>query len=166
MLSALIGRKFARLAVVKKLKTVKSNQQVLCRCECGKEIAVFTNNLRRCHSQSCGCLKTELLITRSRTHGHTPLGRPSPSYRSYSAMLRRCYNPNSRGYRWYGACGVTVCEQWRRSFETFLSDMRERPEGHVLSRAGDTGDYTPKNCRWIPSKENIRERHENHRHSK
>lgn len=62
-------------------------------------------------------------------------------------MLQRCTNPNDPAYRHYGGRGITVCERWQ-SFENFLADMGERPEGLTLDRTDNEGNYEPGNCKW------------------
>ena len=65
-------------------------------------------------------------------------------------MKTRCYNPNCREYRWYGALGIRVCERWRVDFRAFLSDMGERPtDKHQIDRIDPSKDYEPGNCRWV-----------------
>jgi hypothetical protein len=72
----------------------------------------------------------------------------SITYTSWQAMLGRCRNPANDHFAQYGGAGVTVCERWT-SFENFLDDMGERPEGQTLDRYPDkTGNYEPANCRW------------------
>ena len=82
-----------------------------------------------------------------RTHGHTTNGRMSGAYRSWKAMMARCYNKNASNYKHYGGRGIKVCERWR-TFENFLADMGERPDGLTLGRKNNDGDYCLANCEW------------------
>jgi|APGre2960657373_1045057.scaffolds.fasta_scaffold30990_4 hypothetical protein len=98
----------------------------------------------------------------SKSHGHS-LGsrgntKRSLTYNSWRSMRERCYLKSNIGYKNYGAKGITVCDSWKDSFECFLEDMGERPEGYVLSRKGDKGNYEPGNVTWKTLRENSSEK--------
>lgn len=93
-------------------------------------------------------------------HGHTSReinsSKYSPTYSSWMAMRTRCSNQNRENNERYFAQGISVCDRWE-SFENFLEDMGERPEGTSLDRYPDTaGNYEPGNCRWATPREQAR----------
>ena len=63
----------------------------------------------------------------------------------------------------YVAKGITVCERWVNSFETFLADMGRKPTPkHSIERKNSNGNYEPDNCRWATPKEQGRNTSQNH----
>ena len=94
-------------------------------------------------------------------HGMTRInGQITPTYLSWQRMKSRCSNPNAVDFARYGGRGIQVCDRWH-SFENFLADMGERPEGLQLDRINNDGNYEPRNCRWVSKKENARNRSSN-----
>lgn len=75
-------------------------------------------------------------------------------YQAWQGMIARCTNPNSGGWATYGGRGIRVCDRWRRSFQSFLSDMGKKPSAkHSLDRINTEGHYEPGNCRWATPKQ-------------
>ncbi|HEY9295388.1 MAG TPA: hypothetical protein VIQ31_03250, partial [Phormidium sp.] len=82
----------------------------------------------------------------------------SPTYRSWFHLVSRCTNPEDKNYQWYGGIGIKVCAKWRDSYENFLNDMGERPEGTSIDRIDSAGNYEKDNCRWSDPKTQSRNR--------
>ncbi len=140
---------YGKLWVLKPTTRDKYGEMLwLCLCACGNKTTVRGNNLRKSkgNTRSCGCEKGR------RSHEHSPAGKPSATYRAWGAMRQRATNPNHESYRYYGGRGITICERWA-SFENFLADMGEKPEGRTLDRTDNDGNYESSNCRWATPSE-------------
>lgn len=126
----------------------------VCRCTCGTIKAVAAANLKSGNTTSCGCFALEAKRSRKK-HGDTCDGKRSSEHRIWTSMIERCHNNNSRAYKWYGARGIVVCDAWRTSFATFLSDVGRRPgKEYSIDRFPDNnGNYEPGNVRWATRKE-------------
>lgn len=75
----------------------------------------------------------------------------TPEYGAWRDMLQRCNNPSNASYFRYGGRGISVCNRWQDSFMNFWNDMGPRPEGKFsIERKNNNGNYTPKNCHWVP----------------
>lgn len=119
------------------------NTRFNCLCDCGVERSFSSGNLRNGTSQSCGCLRDELVSARRLKHGLTK----TPEYRAWIAMRNRCANPDKTYAPWNGR-GIKVCERWSK-FETFLEDVGPRPSPkHSIDRIDVDGHYEPSNVRW------------------
>lgn len=118
-----------------------------CKCVCGNEVLVNSNNLKGGSTKSCGCMRSKLISKATSTHGLSS----SREYNIWRAMKQRC---DDHGNKRYGGRGINVCKRWSDSFENFLSDMGPCPTNkHSIDRKNTDGNYTPSNCRWATTKE-------------
>lgn len=137
----------------------------LCLCECGKEISVRMDRLRSGNTKSCGCLHKECAQKQgklNRSHGYCG----TKTYHIWNSLRQRCNNKNHPSYGDYGGRGITVCDRWNiskgGSFENFLLDMGECPEGCELGKINNDDGYYKENCRWTTKKINARNKRNNH----
>jgi hypothetical protein len=87
-----------------------------------------------------------MMIEMHTTHGMTE----TPEFRAWAAIKSRCYNENVTGYPDWGGRGITMCDEWRDSFETFIAYVGKRPSPkHSIDRyPNNDGNYEPGNVRW------------------
>lgn len=158
----LTGQKFNRLTVVeylgsRKNASGKTRGVWLCQCDCGNTCEVDTSHLTTGHTTSCGCRQKENCKGKNNCNyvnglSQTRLGR------IYRNMINRCYNFRIPMYQYYGAKGISVCEEWRGKF-IGLKNFCDWALSHgytnelTLDRIDPKGNYEPSNCRWATIKE-------------
>jgi hypothetical protein len=121
-------------------------------CKCGNKKIVRSDHLKSGKIISCGCYLKSIRGKATITHGNTRGRNPTPTYRSWQNMMKRCNNPKSIQYKDYGGRGIKICEAWLK-FENFLSDMGIRETGMSIDRIDVNGNYTKANCKWSTRKE-------------
>jgi hypothetical protein len=83
-------------------------------------------------------------------------------YGIWKGMLSRCLNPDDDSYHRYGGRGITVCQAWRDSIDTFARDVGQRPSiEHSLDRVDNNGNYEPGNVRWATRTQQQHNRRDN-----
>jgi hypothetical protein len=147
-----LRKTFGELTILELYKG-KRGVRARCQCECGNEHHVDFRYLKLGRSTHCGCIKR----TPNKKHGLHDI----KEYSVWKGMKRRCYNPNEKCFPYYGGRGITVCDEWKNSFEAFYKDMGERPENTSLDRINTDGDYEPGNCRWTTLTEQSRNKRNN-----
>ena len=114
----------------------------LYRCFCGKEFEARVSNVKSGNTKSCGCLNGGV------KHGYSG----SLIYQTWGKIKRRCYNPNSKAYQWYGAIGIKMYEGWLNNPLAFIDYVSHLPgygvKGLTLDRINNNGNYEPGNLRW------------------
>ena len=82
-----------------------------CKCSCGKDVVVSEKSLKSGNTKSCGCLNIEKIVERNTTHNLSN----NRLYGIYHGIKKRCYNKNSRSYKDYGARGIKMWKEWKKS---------------------------------------------------
>ena len=152
----LTGQRFGRLVVICESGRTKGGKVVwLCRCSCGKKVAVIGTSLTRCNKPtvSCGCWNEEKKIK----HGmHN-----TKIYAVWQQMMCRagewaCDEYTASRYK---ERGITLCEEWK-VFEVFYewAIANGYKEGLQLDRKDNNKGYCPENCHWVTQRENVNNR--------
>lgn len=157
----LLGQRFGRLTVMERMPNNAKHQAVWrCRCDCGNEVVVASGHLRSGHTQSCGCLCREKAAEYQYRHGM----KGTKLFSVFHTMKDRCYNPNSKKYKDYGARGIRICDEWLNSSALFFEWAKENgyQEGLSIDRIDVNGNYEPSNCRWVDAKFQANNKRYNH----
>jgi hypothetical protein len=136
-------------------------------CVCGKvhtaranTVAYVAKKSTNPELPSCGCKELE----QKTKHGYRKLKNTHPAYKAWRGILTRCYDQNSEGYKWYGAYGVTICDEWKENPKAFIEWSLAngwKPNLHVdkdilcKEKGIFPHVYSPETCQWVTAKVNV-----------
>lgn len=159
----MIGKKFNMLTVLAEAGRTKAGNIIYkCLCSCGEVKNIDGVSIRRGHTKSCGCLLIESCTKnglKRKTHGQSY--KKEGIYHIWQSLKARCLNESNGSYMNYGGRGITVCDRWRNSFESFSEDMGQRPKGFTIDRIDTNGNYQPDNCRWATNADQCQNKRNN-----
>lgn len=140
---------YGRLTTLECVGVSKDRHKIWkCRCSCGNEKVVSSNDLKSGNTKSCGCLlrgqKTNYVHGRHNTR----------LYRIWQTMKARCKYETHIESTNYHKRGITVCNEWLNSFEIFAewADSHGYADNLTIDRINTDGNYEPDNCRWVTPK--------------
>lgn len=71
-------------------------------------------------------------------------------------MKANCHSPNAQVYKFYGARGIKVCDEWLNDSDAFRLwalkngyTLNPRSRGTKLLRKDKGGNYSPENCEIV-----------------
>lgn len=156
-----IGKKFGLLTpVIRRGNNKFGHRTWLCECECGGQKLVSGSDLLNNRIISCGCKRNAGGLSML-THGLSK----HPIYKVWSDMIRRCYDQKCKNYKFYGAKGVSVCDEWRCNITNFYEWAIKNgwEKGLSIDRfPNNSGNYEPNNCRWATRHQQDNNRTDNH----
>ena len=150
-----VGQVYGRLEIVKFVgKKYNTIPMFECRCSCGNIVTARLYSLRSGNTKSCGCYRSEYVADKNTKHGLSKC----EIYPIWKTIHQRCYNPKCKDYKYYGAVGVKMSDEWNKDFSKFYDDMYQEYCEHILKygnkntsldRIDPNGDYCKENCRWV-----------------
>lgn len=140
------GQRFGKLVVINEHSEKTSDGRILwfCKCDCGGEKITRADHLKNNLVKSCGCLLEHHNLSYS------------SEYKIWDSIRQRCSNPKNKHYHHYGGRGITVCDEWKNSFEAFYRDMGPRSsDKHSIDRKRNNEGYNKDNCEWKTQKDQV-----------
>lgn len=146
----LAGKRYGRWVVLEQAEPGKGySTRWLCKCDCGTVKSADGQLLRTGKSQSCGCMSEERRIQIP----NSIMNDDERLRAIYISIRSACEQPKDPKYHKFGGKGITVCDEWKRSFQAFAEWSKKNgyTSGAFLLRYDVNQGYTPYNSKWAHS---------------
>ena len=128
-------------------------KRIKCACvHCGQ---ILIKRLDRAKiMKSCGC-KNAGRFQNNNTIGIKHGDSHTRLYSIYIDMKERCNSVNCINYKYYGARGIKVCDEWNNNYLNFKNWALNNGynDNLTIDRKNVNGNYCPENCRWATIEE-------------
>ncbi len=151
------GQKYGKLTIIQEVSPIGSKRRILCKCDCENIKEYSMDRVIHGRTQSCGCLRNEMLFTHRNNNGTSVYPKEATAsklYKIWNSMKCRCYTVSSGAYFKYGAKGIRMCDEWKNDFMAFYNWALANGYSDELTidRIDYRGNYEPSNCRWADTK--------------
>lgn len=125
----------------------------LCQCSCGDISEYLATRVRNNRVNQCKKCALKIISEKIRSHGM----RNTKEYSTWVSMKVRCLHKNAKDFDRYGGRGISVCDEWVKSFEAFFNHVGRAPtKQHSIDRIDNRKGYEPNNVRWATKSEQQR----------
>lgn len=123
-------------------------------------LGVAQCSVSSCWRNNCKCRGYSIERVGITTHNMTK----TRLFKIWGAIKERCYRVKHSHYKDYGGRGISMCPEWKDSFDAFYdwAISNGYKEDLTIDRKDVNGNYEPDNCRWVTMKEQLNNKRNNH----
>ena len=147
-----LGKKFNRLKIIGIVGYYNINNAPIANalCDCGNVVTPLAHDIKRGHTKSCGCARTDSNKAKGKgmlLHGEGAALTRTKEYRAWLNIRDTLKQMVAKSTSQVGE----ICKRWkepRKGYMNFLEDMGRKPASCILKRIDKTKEYCKENCKW------------------
>ncbi len=137
--------------IVLKHRVRKTTNLYAINCEKCNHVYIAKSKLKKCPQCKITKKSNHYSFDKRESRGNCNGYGGHPLNIAWHSMLYRCHKKTNNQYKNYGARGISVCDEWQNSFDSFFnwSIYNGWEYGKNIDRINNDGNYEPNNCRFV-----------------